>query len=303
MYMPDNIETAAVTAAIENIADYRLLYGVTDNNVNNNPMNSSVSGEQIPEATENDSTDTSLNELTGNVLKASEMETLPTSTTDNHITESPPSPLSGEQEHYENKNTAVEMDIQNKLTPDTTLNSTAEMVDNSKTDELFEPNEKLLGVTKPGNGVTPTVNPIPDTTVNATEEPMDVDNNNELTEANEALHGITETGNGIMIPLHGITDLNVLDRSYSRQSTDCSVINPDYYATTKDEDNAIEGLLQLSAADNPLVEFLGDNSQLLPIGVYTPDATPTDINIETAAVTAAIENIVLEETVTKTTQG
>ena len=96
-------------------------------------------------------------------------------------------------------------------------------------------------------------------------------------------------------------DLNVLDHSYSRQNNDCSAINPDYYATTEDEDDTIEDLLQLSAADNPLVEFPGDNSQLLPIGVYTPDAAPTDINIETAAVTAAIENIALEETVTKTT--
>ena len=124
---------------------------------------------------------------------------------------------------------------------------------------------------------------------------------NALNEANESLYGVTETGFGVMIPLHGITDLNVLDHSYSRQSNDCSVNNPDYYATTEDEDDAIEGLLQLSAADSPLVDFPHDNGQLMPIGVNTPDISPTDINLETAVVTAAIENIALEETVAKTT--
>ena len=49
------------------------------------------------------------------------------------------------------------------------------------------------------------------------------------------------------------------------------------------------------------MEFPGDNSQLLPIGAHIPDAAPTDINIEMAAITAAMENIALEETVTKTT--
>ena len=242
MYTPDNIETAAVTAAIENIADYRLLCGVTDNTINNNL---SVTSEHIPEVTEYNNADTSLNELTGSILKVSETETLPTSAMDNHIPESPPSPLSGEQEHYENNNSEVESDLQNKLTPDTSLDSTVETEDAGKTDESSEPNDKLLGVTKPGNGITSTVNPIPDTTVNATDEPMDVDINNELTETNEPLHGVTETGNGITIPLHGITDLNVLDHSYSRQNNDCSVTNPDYYAyaTTEDEDDAIEGLL------------------------------------------------------------
>ena len=46
-----------------------------------------------------------------------------------------------------------------------------------------------------------------------------------------------------MILLHGVTDLNVLDHSYFRQSNDCSVNNPDYYVSTEDEDDAIEGLL------------------------------------------------------------
>ena len=145
--------------------------------------------------------------------------------------------------------------------------------------------------------------PIPEmaATVNTTAEPMDVDRNNDLTEPDETLLGITETGNGITEMLHGVTDLNILDHSYSRQNNDSVATNLDYYATTEDEDDATDGLLQLSATDNLLVEFPGDNSQLLPIGVYVPDAAPTDINIETAAVTAAIENIALEETVTKTT--
>ena len=145
------------------------------------------------------------------------------------------------------------------------------------------------------------IKPIPDTTVNSMAEPIDVDINDELTKPNDTLLGITETGNGIMASLHGITDLNVLDHSYSRQNNDCLVTNPDYYATTEDEDDTIDGLLRLSATDNSLVQFPGDNSQLLPIGAYIPDVAPTDINIETAAVTAAIENIALEETGTKTT--
>ena len=95
--------------------------------------------------------------------------------------------------------------------------------------------------------------------------------------------------------------INILDHSYSRQNNYSVATNLDYYATTEDEDDAINSLLWLSATDNSLVEIPGDNSQLLPIGANVPDAAPTDINIETAAVTAAIENIALEETVTKTT--
>ena len=95
--------------------------------------------------------------------------------------------------------------------------------------------------------------------------------------------------------------INILDHSYSRQNNDSVATNLDYYATTEDEDDTINSLLWLSATDNSLVEIPGDNSQLLPIGANVPDAAPTNINIETAAVTAAIENIALEETVTKTT--
>ena len=40
---------------------------------------------------------------------------------------------------------------------------------------------------------------------------------------------------------------------------------------------------------------------MLPIGAHISDAVPTDITLKTAAVTAAIENIALEETVSKTT--
>ena len=207
----------------------------------------------------------------------------------------------GEPTHSVDETIEGDTNSQNDTIPDTTLNTTTETVDTGKTDESLELNDKLLGITKPDNGIMPTVNPVSDTTINATEEPMDVDINNELIEANEALHGITETGNGVMTPLHGVTDLNVLDHSYSRQNNNCSVTNPDYYATAKDEDNAIEGLLQLSAVDSPLVDFPGDNSQLMPIGVHTPDVAPTDINLDMAAVIAAIENIALEETVTKTT--
>ena len=126
---------------------------------------------------------------------------------------------------------------------------------------------------------------------------MDVDINNE---PNETIFGVTMTGNGVTVPLHGITDLNSLDHSYSRQTNDSVIVNDNYYATPEDEEDAIKGLLQSSAADNPGVEFPGDNSQLLPIGANIPDVAPTDINIETAAVTAANENIALEETVSKT---
>ena len=104
-----------------------------------------------------------------------------------------------------------------------------------------------------------------------------------------------------MKPFHGVTNLYSLDHSYSRQSNDSLTVNYDYYATTEDENKAIKGLLQLSATDNLGADFPGDNSQLLPIGAGIPDAVPMDITLETAAVTTAIENIALEETVSKTT--
>ena len=165
-------------------------------------------------------------------------------------------------------------------------------------DESLEQNAALLGVTVSGNGVPPGSSSHLGISDNAAKEPMDVDINNE---PNETLHGITVTGNVVTAPLHGVTDLNPLDHSYFRQMNDSSIVNHDYYTTTEDEDNAVQGLLQLSAADNPGVDFPGDNSQLLPIVAHIPDAAPTDINLETAAVTAAIENIALEETVSKTT--
>ena len=165
-------------------------------------------------------------------------------------------------------------------------------------DESLEHNAALLGVTVSGNGVTPGSSSHLGISDNATKEPMDVDINNN---PNETLHGVMATGNVITAPLHGVTDLNLLDHSYSRQTNNSLIVNHDFYATTEDEDDAVEGLLQLSAADNPGVDFPGDNSQLLPIGACIPDAVYTDINLETAAVTAAIENITLEETVSKTT--
>ena len=162
----------------------------------------------------------------------------------------------------------------------------------------LEQNSGLLGVTVPSNVIPPG----PSLSLNIgdtiTDEPMDVDINNKQ---NETLHGITVTGNVITKPLHGVTDLNSLDHSYSRQTNDSLTANYDYYATMEDEDNAIKGLLQLSATDNLGADFPGYNSQLLPIGAHIPDAVPTDITLETAAVTATIENIALEETVSKTT--
>ena len=162
----------------------------------------------------------------------------------------------------------------------------------------LEQNDGLLGVTVSSNVVPPG----PGLSLNIgdtiTDKPMDVDVNNKQ---NETLHGVTATGNVVMKPLHGITNLNSLDHSYSRQTNDSLTANYDYYATTEDEDNAIEGLLQLSTTDNLGADFLGDNSQLLPIRARIPDAAPTDITLETAAVMAAIENIALEETVSKTT--
>ena len=162
----------------------------------------------------------------------------------------------------------------------------------------LEQNGGLLGVTVPSNFIPPGPNLSLDIGDTMTDEPMDVDINNEQ---NETLHGIMAIGNVVMKLLHGITDLNSLDHSYSRQTNNSLPVNYDYYATTEDKDNAIEGLLQLSATDNLRADFPGDNSQLLPIGALIPDAVPMDITLETAAVTAAIENIALEETVSKTT--
>ena len=162
----------------------------------------------------------------------------------------------------------------------------------------LEQNGGLLGVTVHSNVVPPGPGLSLNISDTITNKPMDADINNKQ---NETLHGITATGNVITKPLHGVTDLNSLDHSYSRQTNETLTANYDYYATTEDEDNAIEGLLQLSATDNLGADFPGDNSQLLPIGARIPDAAPTDITLETAAVTAAIENVTLEETLSETT--
>ena len=159
-----------------------------------------------------------------------------------HNTRMPTSLSAGEPTQVVNETREGDTNLQNDTFPDTTLNSTIETL---KTDKPSELNDKLHGVTESGIGVTPFVNPVLDMTENSTEEPMDINVNNVPNETNESLYGVTETGFGIMILLHGVTDLNVLDHSYSRQSNDCSVNNPDNYTTTKDEDDAIEGLLQL----------------------------------------------------------
>ena len=189
------------------------------------------------------------------------------------------------------------VDNENVDTPSTTgLDQTTENITISGGN--LEQNNGLLGVTVSSNVVPTGPNLCSNIGDTMSVEPMDVDINNEQ---NETLHGIMATGNVITKPLHGVTDLNSLDHSYSRQTNDSLAVNYDYYATTEDEDNAIECLLQLSATDNPKADFPGDNSQLLPIGTRIPDAAPTDITLETAAVTATIENIALEETVSKTT--
>ena len=143
-------------------------------------MNLSEPGEQVPDITEKDNTYTSPNELTGNIPNVLETETLPANATDSHITESPPSSSLGEPAQSVNETIEGDTYSQNDTILNTTLNTTTEMVDTGKTNESSELNNKLLGVTKPGNGIMPTVNPVPDTTINATEEPMDVNINNEL---------------------------------------------------------------------------------------------------------------------------
>ena len=73
----------------------------------------------------------------------------------------------------------------------------------------------------------------------------------------------------------------------------------DYYATTEDEDEAIDGLLRLSATDTSLIEFPGDNGQLMPIAPKVHETG--DMLLDTAEVMTTIENIALEETIDKTT--
>ena len=95
MNMPNNIETAAVTAAIENIMDYRLFCGRTDNTNNDSLMDLSESGEHVPDVNENGNTDTEPNELIGNVVNEPDTERLSTNATDNHNTRMPTSLSAG----------------------------------------------------------------------------------------------------------------------------------------------------------------------------------------------------------------
>ena len=74
MNMPNNIETAAVTAPIENITDYRLFCGGSDNTNNDGLTNLSESGEHVPDANENGNTDTEPNKIIGNVVNEPDTE-------------------------------------------------------------------------------------------------------------------------------------------------------------------------------------------------------------------------------------
>ena len=163
MNMPNNIETAAVTAAIENIMDYRLFCGGTDNTNNDSLTNLSESGEHVPDINENGNTDTEPNKLIGNVVNEPDTERLSSNATDNHNTRMPTLLSAGEPTQDVNKTSEGDTNLQNDTLPDTTLNSTIETV---KTDEPSELNDKLHGVTESGIGVTPFVNPVLDTKLN-----------------------------------------------------------------------------------------------------------------------------------------
>ena len=112
-------------------------------------------------------------------------------------------------------------------------------------------------------------------------------------DTNEMLPVITET-------LPGITNKDNIDHAYHRQPSHTEAPPFQDYATTEDEDNAIDALLQLSESQVATDIILGDNSTLLPIGANLPDTAPMNISLDTEAVTAAIENIALEETVAQT---
>ena len=100
--------------------------------------------------------------------------------------------------------------------------------------------------------------------------------------------------------LPGIMNNNTTDHAYHRQDdyTDRPTFHA--YATTEDEDNAIDALLQLSKSQVADENILSDNSELLPIGANLPDLAPTRIALDTDEVVAAMENITFEETVAKT---
>ena len=260
-HTPDELGTAAVSAAMENTTGTKSVCEITI------PNKDTLLTMDKTKNTEKKLPGAMVNNSRSKVTATMSKETI------NETKTPPPLPSTG----GDNKNPEIwQTTALDNITEDVTV-----------LNESPEQNDTLLGVMVSNDGI-----------VNSNEVPMDVDINNE---PSETLHGVTMTGNVATVPLHGVTDLNSFDHSYSRQTNDSLIINPDYYATTEDEDDAIEGLFQLSAADNTRADFPGDNSQLLPIGTRIPDTTAIDINLETVAVTAAIENIALEETVSKTT--
>ena len=87
--------------------------------------------------------------------------------------------MSKEPDDNEHLNIEGEINSEN----DTALNSNAEMEDITKTDDLLESNDKLLGVTTPGISITPVENFAPDIPADVTEEPMDIDTSNDPTVA------------------------------------------------------------------------------------------------------------------------
>ena len=295
----------AVNDAIETLARDRSLHGVTDPKMNSNGLDAPA-----PAVTNEDSTSNSEKENTNILLDKLSMvdnltailtEHADTNKTDILNKRNQAVSLSEDYNTHATDNVETDIIVSNKQTMDMTTDNVEVSDDVSSHKDTLEISDTLIGVTVPNNGIKCMEVQNQETSTNMFEEPVDVDTINDSAEMNMPLHGVTETGNGVKIPLHGVTELNSLDHCYSRQNNDSIIINPDYYATTEDEDDAVEGFLQLSAIDDPTVEFPGDNGQLLPIGTCIPDAALTNISIDTAAVTAAIENIALEETVSKTT--
>ena len=279
---------AAVTAATENIMSDNSTYERSSPDMNTAiaPNETDDTNKELSVTVVNQDAITLLGESSGTDLSTKiTTDMIKENTTDSEKVSS--LTLLEDEEQCNNENSAMKENSPTCIENDTTTSNVT-----------LEQNDTLSGVTKTCDGIPPDINPNVSVGTYTSEEPMDVDNNNDL---NETLFGVTATGNGVTAPLHGVTDLNSLDHSYSRQTNDSMNGNDNYYATTEYEEDAIKGLLQLSAADIPSAEFPGDNSQLLPIGAHIPDVASTDINIETAAVTAAIENIALEETVSKTT--
>ena len=275
----------AVTVATENIMSDKSMYERISPNTNTPIVTNGTddTSKESSVAAVNQDANTLLDESSGTDIGTKMTADMQKENTND--SEKPLSlPLPEDQEQCNNENSVTKEKSSTCIENNTVTSSVT-----------LEQNDTLSGVTETCNGIPPDINPNVSVGTYTSEEPMDVDINND---PNETLFGVTDTGNGVTVPLHGVTDLNSLDHSYSRQTNDSMNGNDNYYATTEDEEDAIKGLLQLSAADIPGAEFPGDNSQLLLIGAHIPDVAPTDINIETAA---AIENIALEETVSKTT--